>query len=112
MYWLEELKGMALHYKFPSVDHLINARSFNLTTAPKFINQTFRIYTNNSMRAFMDMGYKHKHPNPTWESIANQLIWFNPDIINPTTTQPLIQLGRSPLSHDPSQETEVHIPIT
>ena len=58
MYWLEELKGMALHYKFPSVDHLINARSFNLTTAPTFINQTFQIYINNSVRAFMDMGYK------------------------------------------------------
>ena len=88
MYWLEELKGMALHYKFPSVDHLMNAQSFNLTTAPKFIDQTFQIYTNNSVRAFIEMGYKYKHPNPTWESIANQLIWFNPDIINPTTTQP------------------------
>ena len=88
MYWIEELKGMALHYNFPSVNHMMNARSFKLTSAPQFQGQTFQIYTNNSARAFMDMGYKYNHPNPTWESVANQLIWFNPEIINPVTNEP------------------------
>ena len=88
MYWIDELKAITSYYKFPSIDHLINARSFNMVTVPKFTGQTFQIYTHNSLKAFRDMNYRYHHPNPTWESIANQLIWFNPMIINPMTTKP------------------------
>ena len=73
----------------------MNARSFNLTTAPKFNGQTFQIYTNNSVRDFMDMGYKYKHPNPTWESISQPTNLVQPRHNQPSYT-PTFYLGWTP----------------